>query len=102
MGERPAARLHAASVVITHGLELPERANALEIANVRAVRQVHAVHVGVDKGEGERRHATLMALPSTSTVSSLSAMTMLFQLAFMVLRFSGEQGPGDVTASGSR
>ncbi len=51
--ERPAAGLHRASGVITHGLELPDGANALEVAHVGAVGQMHAVHVGVDKSEGE-------------------------------------------------
>jgi len=45
--------LHLAGLVMAHSLELPERANAIEMTNVRAVRQVHAVNVSVDEGEGE-------------------------------------------------
>lgn len=51
--QRPAAGLYSTGIVITHGLELPEGAHALEVANVRAARQMHAVHIGVNAGKGE-------------------------------------------------
>ena len=39
-----------ARCVIANGLELPHRANALEVAHVRSIGQVHAVHIGVHPG----------------------------------------------------
>ena len=48
--ERPATRQHATSVVIAHGFELPNGPHALEVANVRPARQMHAMHVGVNVG----------------------------------------------------
>ncbi len=68
VGERPAAGLDRAGVVITHGLEFPDGANALDVAHVGAVSQMHAAHVGVDKSEGQwaQGEAAKWCLPSLS------------------------------------
>ena len=52
VGQWPATGLHGAGVVITHRLELPQCANAFQVAHVR-VRLVHAVNIWVHAGEGE-------------------------------------------------
>ena len=53
LGQRAATGLYGTGFIVAHGLELPHRAHALEVAHVRTFCKVHAVHIGVDGFQGE-------------------------------------------------
>ena len=52
--QRAPARLHGTGLVVANSLELPHRADPLEIAHMRTVCELHTLYVGVDEFEGER------------------------------------------------
>lgn len=52
--QRPMARLHATCGVVAHGLELPDPADQLERAHMRAIGRVHGHYGGVDGHQLQR------------------------------------------------
>lgn len=54
--QRSATGDHVSSGVVAYGFELPHRADALEVTHVCAIGRVHAVHIGVHRGQGEGGH----------------------------------------------
>ena len=60
VGEWAAAGFHSTAGVIAHSFELPDSTNALEVADVGAVGQVHAIDVGVARGKCEVDHKSIL------------------------------------------
>ena len=63
IGKRPATGFHRSVSVITNGFELPDLADAFEVADVGAI-QVHALDIGIKGCQCEVVHTVILCFQS--------------------------------------
>ena len=63
IGKRPTTGFHRSMSVITDGFELPDLADAFEVADVGTI-QIHAVDIGIKGGQCEVVHTVILCFQS--------------------------------------